>query len=128
MRKDNLFPLFIASSLLFFPLMVTSQSSAELIRQWPFDEGNRKIAKDGSGKGNDGKFLGKLKWAKGKFGTALEFDGEGAAVVTKPGIFAKNFTVVFWAYSAIAWGEKRCNLSHFRDVIGLRRGCLKALS
>ena len=37
---------------------------------WPFDEGNRKVAKDSSGNGNDGK-IHDAKWVDGKFGKAL---------------------------------------------------------
>ena len=51
-----------------------------LIGYWPFDEGVGQEAEDVSGNKLNGKFTGKPKWAPGKFGTALEFDGVGAHV------------------------------------------------
>ncbi len=43
---------------------------------WTFEEGKGKVVKDLSGNGTDGEFVGDLKWAKGKFGGGLEFNGE----------------------------------------------------
>jgi len=51
-----------------------------LIGYWPFDEGSGKEAKDTSGNGNNGKFVGDPKWVAGKFGKALEFDGKSSYV------------------------------------------------
>ena len=45
-----------------------------LVGYWRFDEGKGNAAKDLSGKGNDGKIHG-AQWVKGKYGTALKFDG-----------------------------------------------------
>lgn len=42
---------------------------------WTFEEGKGKEVKDLSGNGSDGEFVGDLKWAKGKFGGGLEFNG-----------------------------------------------------
>ena len=42
---------------------------------WTFEEGKGKTVKDLSGNGSDGEFVGDLKWAKGKFGGGLEFNG-----------------------------------------------------
>jgi len=47
----------------------------DLIAYWTFDEGVGKTAKDMTGNGHDGKFVGDPKWVQGKFGKALEFDG-----------------------------------------------------
>lgn len=46
-----------------------------VVGMWDFDEGEGDIAKDSSSHGNDGTLVGGPKWADGKFGTALEFDG-----------------------------------------------------
>ncbi|HID57517.1 TPA: LamG domain-containing protein [Candidatus Poribacteria bacterium] len=42
---------------------------------WLFDEGRGEVAGDSSGNRNKGEIKG-AKWVEGKFGTALEFDGE----------------------------------------------------
>lgn len=42
---------------------------------WTFEEGKGEEVKDLSGNGSDGVFVGDLKWAKGKFGGGLEFNG-----------------------------------------------------
>ena len=46
-----------------------------LVGRWTFDEGKGAIAGDSSGRDNHGKIMGGAKWAKGKIGGALEFDG-----------------------------------------------------
>jgi hypothetical protein len=47
---------------------------------WLLDEGAGDLAKDSSGKGNDGEIIG-AEWVDdGKFGTALRFDGAGSHV------------------------------------------------
>ena len=61
------------------------QSKAErsagkgLVGCWRFDEGQGSIAKDSSGRGNDGE-LHNTEWVTGPFGTALHFGGEDAYV------------------------------------------------
>jgi len=50
------------------------------VGMWLFDEGSGNVAKDSSGKGNDGKLVENPKWVDGKFGKALEFDGAGSYV------------------------------------------------
>ena len=47
----------------------------DIAGMWTFEEGKGKVVKDLSGNGTDGEFVGDLKWAKGKFGGGLEFDG-----------------------------------------------------
>jgi hypothetical protein len=43
---------------------------------WTFDEGNGDTAHDVSGNQNHGKLNGDTKWVNGKFGKALQFDGD----------------------------------------------------
>ena len=45
-----------------------------LVAYWSFDEGTGNIAYDISGNGNNGTIYG-AKWTKGKYGSALQFDG-----------------------------------------------------
>jgi hypothetical protein len=47
-----------------------------LVGWWKFDEGEGTIAKDSSGKGNDGTIIGATWTKKGKSGSALLFDGK----------------------------------------------------
>ena len=66
----------------------TLQSSAAIDMEdaagiWLFDEGNGDVAKDSSGKGNDGKLINGPEWVDGKYGTALEFDGSSTSVETE---------------------------------------------
>ena len=46
------------------------------VAMWLFNKKEDAIAADNSGNGNDGEFVGKPKWSKGKFGPALELDGK----------------------------------------------------
>ena len=50
-----------------------------LVVYLPFDEGAGGTTKDASGNKNDGKLEGKIKWANGKFGKVLQFNGEASA-------------------------------------------------
>jgi hypothetical protein len=59
-----------------------SNSRAEepgLVGHWTFDEGQGEIAKDSSGKGNDGR-IHHATWTEGKSGNALSFNGKDAYV------------------------------------------------
>jgi hypothetical protein len=68
---------------------------------WLFDEGKGKVAKDFSENGNDGELMNDTKWVDGKFGKALEFDGDGDWVnmgddpILKP---TGNVSFVVWYY------------------------------
>ena len=66
-----------------FLLMSLRLHSAELLGQWLFEEGAGKKVEDSSGQGNDGELIGKPKWVDGKFGKALEFDGDGAGTAAE---------------------------------------------
>ncbi len=78
--------------LISFVLVLTSAAGADLVGLWRFDETSGTIAHDASGNGHDGTLVGDPKWAPGKIGGALEFDGQddvvevGAFDVVGPGI------------------------------------------
>ena len=110
MKGLSSFGLFTTFTLLVSLLMTTHQSSAELIGQWLFDEGDGKVAKDSSGNGHDGEFVGKLNWVDGQFATALEFDGAQSCVKISPGLEHEDFTIVAWVYSEGDWGVKRTEI------------------
>ena len=60
-------------------LFLTSAANAvdpSLAAYWKFDDGSGTTAFDSSGNGNDGVFVGDPKWVAGKFGGALEFNGD----------------------------------------------------
>ncbi|MBM4029586.1 MAG: hypothetical protein FJ280_29935, partial [Planctomycetes bacterium] len=44
---------------------------------WKFDEASGTVARDASGRGNDGTILGNPQWGPGTLGGALAFDGDG---------------------------------------------------
>jgi hypothetical protein len=72
----------IVSGLLII-LLVFSASAASikdgLLVYFPFDDGTGKVAKDVSGRGNDGQITD-AEWADGKFGKCLSFNGTSAFV------------------------------------------------
>jgi len=60
-------------------MLLTSAAGAadpDLAAYWKFDEGSGTTAYDSSGNGNDGTFVGDPQWVAGKFGGALEFNGD----------------------------------------------------
>ena len=70
-----------------------------LVAYWPFDEGKGKAAMDVTGNGHDGEFNDDPKWVEGKFGTALEFDGEDDHVIVADDpafAIAENITLMAW--------------------------------
>lgn len=80
---------------------------------WTFEEGKGKEVKDLTENGSDGVFVGDLKWAKGKFGGGLEFNGadtwvkigtKGDADTLAALDFkdSKGFSIHAWVYAAAA--------------------------
>jgi len=63
--------------LLFAGLSYAAIDPAIIAGMWVFDEGSGAVAGDSSGNGNDGELVGDPQWVAGKFGSALEFDGDG---------------------------------------------------
>ena len=53
----------------------SSDLARGLVGRWTFDDGKGSIARDASGRGNDGSVMGGASWTKGIIGGALEFDG-----------------------------------------------------
>jgi hypothetical protein len=51
--------------------------SGSIVGLWLLDEGAGTAAADSSGNGNDGTFIGDPEWVNGKFGKAVQFDGDG---------------------------------------------------
>lgn len=85
-------------------LVVSPQVSAKIdpetvVGMWLFEEGAGDVAKDTSNAGNDGDIVGPKKWKDGKFGKALEFDGNSVYVQIEPNdsIVLEELTIVAWA-------------------------------
>ncbi len=57
-------------------LGLISDASAELVAHWRLDEGSGTTVVDATGNIPDGAFEGDPQWVAGKFGAALEFDGD----------------------------------------------------
>ena len=55
-------------------------ATKDLVAAWTFDEGSGDTARDISGNGHDGTISG-AKWVDGKFGKALDFNGDGDQVL-----------------------------------------------
>lgn len=73
---------------LFTVIALTGSTYAEIDPEtiagaWLFEEGSGGTAKDSSGKGNDGSIEGGPKWVNGKFGRAMEFNGQTDYIVIK---------------------------------------------
>jgi hypothetical protein len=67
--------LIISFALLTAFLSETMAAEPNLVGYWPLDEGSGKEAKDASGNGNNGEFVGDPQWVDGKYGKAVEFNG-----------------------------------------------------
>ena len=132
----------ICISLIGTVAILTSTSDAATVANegvlgiWLFDEGNGEQISDSSGNGNNGKllFAGKSKWVDGKFGMALEFDGDQAFVEmntptntgreghtismwVKPDGAQKDFTVIISNHNPIPQGfsfqQRAAELNNF---------------
>ncbi|MDE0686272.1 MAG: hypothetical protein OXI63_25375, partial [Candidatus Poribacteria bacterium] len=92
-------------TLIVLSLAFTSISTAELdlktaVGMWLFDDGKGDTAVDSSENGNDGELVNGPKWIKnGKFGSALEFNGDeskGHVLVGNLGL-SGAVTLILWA-------------------------------
>ena len=99
MKPKFLFSIFASLMLVIWPGIGFS-AAKDLVAAWTFDEGAGDKVKDASGHGHDGVISG-AKWVKGKFGAALEFNGDGdqVLVVHDDALnIQKQLTVEAWVY------------------------------
>ena len=87
--------------LMFTCLSYAKIDPASIVGAWLFNDGKGDIAKDSSGKGNDGTLKNGPVWVEGKFGKALQFDGTDDFVNIGDtdelsGSAGKKLTVVAW--------------------------------
>lgn len=93
-----------------------SQQNEFLVGYWPFEEGGGDTVKDRSGKGNDGKINGDVKWINGKFGKALEF-APGANVAIPDSATLRDmdeYTIALW----IRFNSFSSDWNHFLEKDG----------
>ena len=92
--------LFLFSTLMFCLVAQASLDDKSLVLYLSFDEGKGDIAKDSSKHGHDGTLINNPKWVGGKFGKALEFDGNKETHVKVPITDAlqlrEEFSAAFW--------------------------------
>ena len=104
----------IIAMALSFAMMATSHAAfdeGDIAGMWTFEEGKGKEVKDLSGNDTHGEFVGDLKWAKGKFGGGLEFNGadtwvklgtkgEDKTLAALDFKESKGFSIHSWVYAA----------------------------
>ncbi len=91
---------------------ISSISNANgLVGSWHFNEGEGTRTRDYSGNNNDGTISG-ASWTRGKYGTALEFDGvnDYVDIGTDSSLHVDTFTFVAW----IKWSG---NTNGVQDII-----------
>jgi len=76
-----------------------------IVSIWQLDENKGNVIEDSSENGHNGEIQGDVKWAKGKFGSALEFPGKGDSYVLIPHDDAFNLTT----FSITAWVNLKDN-------------------
>jgi len=90
----------IVIMLIFVNLQAFAKIDAKnVVGMWLFEEGGGDIAKDSSEKGNHGNIAGRVKWVKGKFGNAMEFNGTDTWVEVpfNDSLVLEEVTIVAWA-------------------------------
>ena len=96
-------------------LVMTSVSFAKLLVYLPLDEGKGKAPQDASGNGHHAQFEADPAWVDGKFGKALEFEGQKwiSMPTPDPEVFNEEFTLVVYIKPPLAgnqWQQiVRCN-------------------
>ncbi len=97
--------IFACTSLIVLSLMFVGISNAELdlktvVGMWHFDDDKGNTAMDSSENNNDGILVNSPKWTKnGKFGSALEFDGNDSKSQVAVGDLGLSgtITLILWA-------------------------------
>jgi len=84
-----------ASNTPFYVLNHTLKSDPDLAAIWRFDEDADNLASDSSGEGNDATING-ASWATGKYGSALNFDGNDYVEAIPQTTVTGAFTIALW--------------------------------
>ena len=92
-------------------ILITGIGHAEIdensiMAMWLFDEGSGEVAEDSSLNGNHAAFNGNPKWAAGKFGRGISFDGASDYLTAQDSdsldIGGEEMTIVVWV-NADGW-------------------------
>jgi hypothetical protein len=75
---------------------MASNTSAELVAHWGFDEGSGSVVHDTSGNGHHGTINGTPQWVPGVVGGALHFDGSTYVVVADDIGEFETFSIALW--------------------------------
>ena len=106
MAKLRIFVLALLS--LWFVVSVDAEEG--LVAYYSFDEGSEEEVMDRSGRNNNANVIGGVKWVEGKFGKALEFDGEKSGLnCGNPKDFnmgTGDFTVELWIKTTVQAGKQ----------------------
>lgn len=101
MKRSTFIALFFG--LLVFGLVFAGQTFAKVDLKnafliWTFEEGSGTKVTDLSGNGNDGTFVGNVKWTTGKSGGGVQFDGKSTAIKTQTtnNVGKTAFTECLW--------------------------------
>ena len=111
------FTLLIFAGFLALPIL-THAVEEGLVAYWAFNEKAGGTASDSSGNGHDGKLVGDPQWTDdGKFGGALEFDGNGDEVDVPyhKDLNQEVFTICAWANPELVVGNHRAVVSSRAD-------------
>lgn len=73
-----------------------------IIGLWYLDEGKGEVIIDSSGKKHDGNLTGDTEWVDGKFGKALQFDGQDDCVEIPFEGVPEQYTLSVWIYQESA--------------------------
>jgi len=89
-------------------LGLISDASAELVAHWRLDEGSGTAVADAIGNIPDGVFEGDPQWVAGKFGAALEFDGDDWVNLGNPTelVITEAITITCWINPGELGGER----------------------
>jgi len=119
-KMTKLFLTLLAASLL---CLLSSLGEAiqddSLVLYLPFDEGSGKVVKDFSQYNNEVTFKGEPQWGKGKFGSALQFDGgdDYIEVPDSDSLHVKGaLTVEIWFYKVDEWENRYAKLETKGDI------------
>lgn len=131
MKTLSVFCVFVLA-VTFWAMPIFAQDLREgLVGYWKLDETSGTTARDSSGNGHDGTFVGDPQWVDGKINGALELDGTDDYVNMDgyKGIMESPWTVACWikttaggAMDIVSWGTEGGGLKvEFRLDEGLLR-------
>lgn len=86
---------------------VAAAADPSLVGWWKFDDGSGTLARDSSGRGNDGTVNGGHQWVPGIMGGALRLTGSGYVVIDSVGkaVTNTNLTLSIWIKTTMSSGQ-----------------------